>query len=126
MVATTDGLLVTHDIPDLEPDHIAALIATTLGLARQATQTTGRGEFREAVVRGGDGYLAVYAVGDESVMAVLGTNDLNVGMLLYQARDLINRIMNHLSDVKQTRHGHGLPGGSFGVAGHRGPIRPSA
>lgn len=92
MVATSDGLLVAHDIPELEPTQIAALIATTVGLARQATQATGRGPFREAIARGSYGYLAVYAAGDSAVVAVIGTNELNVGMLHYQARGVIDRI----------------------------------
>lgn len=96
LVATSDGFLVTHDIPDLEPTRIAALVATTLGLARQATHTTGRGRFHESVARGSEGYLAVFAAGDTAVLAVLGTNDLNVGMLHYQTRDTIRRIVGHL------------------------------
>lgn len=97
LVATSDGFLVAHDVPGLEPTRIAALVATTLGLARQATQTTGRGRFHESVARGSDGYLAVFAAGDSAVLAVLGTNELNVGMLHYQTRELIRRIVGHLT-----------------------------
>ncbi|MFF3667829.1 roadblock/LC7 domain-containing protein [Microtetraspora malaysiensis] len=97
MVAASDGFLISCDIPEAEPTRIAALIAATLGLARQATQATGRGRFREAVARGSDGYLAVFAVGEDAVLAVIGTNDLNIGMLHYQTRDLITRLMNHLA-----------------------------
>jgi predicted regulator of Ras-like GTPase activity (Roadblock/LC7/MglB family) len=92
LVATSDGLLVTHDIPDMEPTRIAAIVAATLGLASQATQATGRGGFREAVARGGTGYLVVYAAGGNAVVAVLGDNELNVGMLHYEMRDMIVRI----------------------------------
>ena len=92
LVATSDGLLVTHDIPDIEPTRIAAIVAATLGLASQATQATGRGGFREAVARGGTGYLVVYAAGGNAVVAVLGDNELNVGMLHYEMRDMIVRI----------------------------------
>jgi predicted regulator of Ras-like GTPase activity (Roadblock/LC7/MglB family) len=92
LVATSDGLLVTHDIPDMEPTRIAAIVAATLGLASQATQATGRGGFREAVARGGTGYLVVYAAGRNAVVAVLGDHELNVGMLHYEMRDMIVRI----------------------------------
>ncbi|MCC5574643.1 roadblock/LC7 domain-containing protein [Microtetraspora sp. AC03309] len=100
MVAASDGFLISCDIPELEPTRIAALIAATLGLARQATQATGRGRFREAVARGSDGYLAVFAVGDDAVLAVIGTDDLNIGMLHYQIRDLIKRITSHLAQFE--------------------------
>ena len=87
MVATSDGLLVAHDIPDLEPTRIAAIVSTTLSLASQATQATGRGRFREAVARGSSGYLAAYAAGRNAVVAVIGASDLNIGMLHYEMRD---------------------------------------
>lgn len=101
MVATSDGLLVAHDIPELEPTQIAALIATTLGLARQATLATGRGQLREAVARGSYGYLAVYAAGTGAVVAVIGTNELNIGMLHYQTRDIIDRIAAGASEFER-------------------------
>jgi len=92
MVATTDGLLVVQDVPGLEPDRTAALVATTLGIARQAAQLTGRGQLREAVIHGGSGYLAVFAVGSSAVLAVLGGEFMNVGMLHYQTRSVVKRI----------------------------------
>ena len=59
LAATVDGLLVAHDVPDLEPTQIAALVATTLAVASRASLATGCGQFRETVARGTDGYLAV-------------------------------------------------------------------
>jgi predicted regulator of Ras-like GTPase activity (Roadblock/LC7/MglB family) len=92
MVATSDGLLIAHDVHDMEPTRVAAIVATTLGLARQAMQATGRGELREAVARGSAGYLAAYAAGHSAVVAVIGGNELNVAMLHYEMRDTIERI----------------------------------
>ena len=51
LVATSDGLVVAHDIPDVEPTQIAALAAATLAAARRATLATECGTFREAVAR---------------------------------------------------------------------------
>jgi predicted regulator of Ras-like GTPase activity (Roadblock/LC7/MglB family) len=92
LVATSDGLVVAHDIPDVEPTQIAALAAATLAVARRATLATECGTFREAVARGSEGYLAVYAAGDSAIVAVVGTSGLNVGMLQYRAREIIERI----------------------------------
>jgi uncharacterized protein len=92
VVATSDGFLVAHDVPDLEPTEIAALAATTRALASRTTVAAGRGEFRETMARGTTGYLATYAAGTNAIVAVIGTNDLNVGMLRYQARGIIARI----------------------------------
>ena len=117
LVATSDGLLVAHDVPDLEVAQIAALVATTRALATSTTLVTGRGEFREALARGSLGYLAVYAAGDTAIFAVIGDNALNLGMLHYQAREVIKRIAQY---APQFRH-WGAPVGSGGSRGDNGP-----
>lgn len=99
LVATSDGLVVAHDIPDVEPTQLAALAAATLAVARRATLATECGTFREAVARGSDGYLAVYAAGDSAIVAVIGTSSLNVGMLQYRAREIIERIAARSSQI---------------------------
>ncbi len=98
LVATSDGLLVAHDIAEREPTRLAALISTTLSLARQATAATGLGEFREAVARGSEGYLTVYAAGSSAVIAVIGSSHLNVAMLHYEARETIEKITAYAAD----------------------------
>ena len=92
LVATSDGFLVAHDLPDLEPTEIAALVATTRALASRTTLAGGRGEFREALSRGSLGYLAAYAAGSSAIVAVIGTNELNVGMLQIRTREIVQRI----------------------------------
>jgi uncharacterized protein len=98
LTATSDGLLIAHDLPDREPTQIAALVATTLALGSRMTLSTGRGQFRETVTRGTEGYLAVYAAGRSSIVAVIGTPRLNVGMLQYQVRDIIARIASYSTE----------------------------
>jgi uncharacterized protein len=100
LAATSDGLVVAHDLPDLEPSQIAAISAATLALASRATLATGCGSFREAVARGTDGYLAVYAAGDSAIVAVVGTTSLNVGMLQYRAREIIDRIAAYSTQLE--------------------------
>lgn len=99
LAATSDGLPVAYDLPDMEPTEISALVATTHALASRATLATGRGQFREAVARGSQGYLAVYAAGTTAIVAVIGTSRLNVGMLQYQVREIISRISEHAADL---------------------------
>ena len=120
LVATSDGLVVAHDIPDAEPTQIAALAAATLAVARRATLATECGTFREAVARGSEGYLAVYAAGDSAIVAVIGTSSLNVGMLQYRAREIIERIAAHSSQL-------GALAAPVATAGASGPesARPS-
>jgi predicted regulator of Ras-like GTPase activity (Roadblock/LC7/MglB family) len=98
LTATSDGLLIAHDLAGMEPTQIAALVATSLALGSRMTLSTGRGQFRETVTRGTEGYLAVYAAGPSAIVAVIGTPRLNVGMLQYQARDVINRITKYSTE----------------------------
>jgi uncharacterized protein len=99
LVATSDGLVVAHDAPGIEPTQVAALAAAILAVARRATLATECGTFRETVARGSDGYLAVYAAGDSAIVAVIGSSSLNVGMLQYRAREVIERISAHSGQI---------------------------
>jgi predicted regulator of Ras-like GTPase activity (Roadblock/LC7/MglB family) len=95
ITATSDGLLVAHDVHDLEATQIAALVAAMHAVAVRATLSTQCGQFKEVITRGSEGYLAVYAAGSAAIVAVLGTNDMNVAMLNFQARKMIERVADH-------------------------------
>ena len=103
ITATSDGLLIAHDIHDLEPTQIAALVAATHAVAVRASLSTQCGQLKEVITRGSDGYLAVYAAGGTAIVAVLGTTDLNVAMLSFQARKMIKRIAEHSADLARRR-----------------------
>lgn len=92
VVATSDGLLVAHVLPEKEQSQAAALIATLTAVAKQAVQITGRGELLEAAIRGTFGYVAVYAVGDSAVLAVLGRPTLNIALLQLRTRPVVARL----------------------------------
>ncbi len=49
VVATSDGFLVAHDVPDLESTEIAALAATTRALATRTTLAAGVVSSRRSV-----------------------------------------------------------------------------
>ena len=99
ITATSDGLLVAHDLHGLEPTQIAALVAATHAVAVRASLSTACGQLKEVITRGSEGYLAVYAAGGAAIVAVLGTTELNVAMLNFQARTIIERIAEQLSGL---------------------------
>jgi predicted regulator of Ras-like GTPase activity (Roadblock/LC7/MglB family) len=98
VVATSDGFLVAHDVPDLDPTDLAALLAASRALASQGIAATGRGQFKEAITRGTDGYLAVYAAGSNAIVAVIGGPELNVGLLHLLVHDSIERIASYTAE----------------------------
>lgn len=106
ITATSDGLVVAHDMPGLEPTQIAALVAATHAVAVRASLSTECGRLKDVITRGSDGYLAVYAAGGSGgaiIVAVLGTNELNVAMLNFQARKTVERIAGHSAGLSRSR-----------------------
>jgi len=95
VTATSDGLVIGQDVHDLEPTQIAALVAALHAVAARASVSTDCGQLKEVLTRSTGGYLAVYAAGSTAIVALLGTPDLNVAMLNYQTRKIIDRIAGH-------------------------------
>ena len=92
LVATVDGLLVADDGSDLPAPQLAALTSTLTGLARHAVEVTRRGELLDAVIRGSDGHLAVFTVGDAAVLAVVAHPDVTVAWLHVRTRPVVQRL----------------------------------
>ncbi|UZX14748.1 roadblock/LC7 domain-containing protein [Thermus sp. PS18] len=98
MVASTDGLSLATDLPETEAARVAAMAATALGLGKRIAQTVALGNLEEAVVRGRDGYLVVYAAGDRGVLAVSAPMGANLGLIHLEARQAAARIARALSE----------------------------
>ncbi|WP_428966829.1 roadblock/LC7 domain-containing protein [Micromonospora fluostatini] len=88
-----DGLLIAHDVPSgLDPDDLAAMAATTFGLGRQVGVRLRQGEFQQSTVRNAGGYLSVYAVSSQALLAVVGHDAINVARLHLHAPPVAARI----------------------------------
>lgn len=69
----------------MDPNDLAALAATTFGLGRQVGMRLGQGDFQQSTVRNQGGYLSVYAVSEQALLAVIGTDTVNVARLHLRA-----------------------------------------
>ncbi|MEU6915482.1 roadblock/LC7 domain-containing protein [Streptomyces olindensis] len=103
LAATVDGLVLAHDVPEAEPEGLAALTAAALGVAYRMTDAAARGDFRELLVRGADGYVATYAAGTTAVLTLLAEDRVNVGRLHLEGR----RGGARIADLVATRVGPG-------------------
>lgn len=92
LAASTDGLVLAHDTPGVEAEGLAALTAAALGISIRMTDATGRGGFRELLVRGETGYIATYAAGSSAVLTLLAEDRINVGRLHLEGRRAGTRI----------------------------------
>jgi predicted regulator of Ras-like GTPase activity (Roadblock/LC7/MglB family) len=93
VIAGVDGLLVLHDtLSSAEPHDIAALAAGAHGISRTCGAALHQGAFSEVTIRNQGGYLAIYAVGDLALLAVVGDNGLNIARLHLEARPVTARL----------------------------------
>ncbi|EFL28478.1 roadblock/LC7 domain protein [Streptomyces himastatinicus ATCC 53653] len=99
LVATSDGLVLAHDTAGIEPEGVAALTAAALGVTQSLADATGRGAFRELLVRGDEGYVATYAAGPAAVLTVLAGGRTNVGRLHMEARRSGARVAELVGDA---------------------------
>ncbi|AGZ44750.1 roadblock/LC7 domain-containing protein [Actinoplanes friuliensis] len=110
VIAGVDGLLILHDtMPGTEPHDLAALAAGAHGISRTCGSALNQGGFHECTIRNHQGYLAVYAVGDLALLAVLGDSGLNIARLHLEARQVTGRLAK-LLELKPLQDSHPLDG----------------
>lgn len=106
LVASSDGLLVAHDLPPtIEPAGMAALTTAQLSLSHRLALTAHGGAFHEVVIRGTDGYIVIYSAGPTASLTVLTGPAVNVGRLHLESRPIARNIADHLAalDAKGRR-----------------------
>lgn len=86
MIASVDGIAISHDFSESEAERVAAMAATALGLGKRMTERTNLGGLQESVVRGDHGYLVVYAAGQNAVLVMAGPANSNLGLMRIEAR----------------------------------------
>lgn len=86
VVTARDGLSIASTLPDSERDRMAAIAATVAALGQQLVGATFSFTLEHAVVRGGEGCLAVYGAGDTAALAVLTGARPNMGLLHVEAQ----------------------------------------
>ncbi|WP_328289995.1 roadblock/LC7 domain-containing protein [Nocardia aurantiaca] len=100
LVASTDGLLIAHDLPaHIEPAGMAALTAAQLSLSHRLAATAHGGGFREVVVHGETGDVVIYAVGWTASLTVLAGPGANIGRLHLESRPAARAIAERLATV---------------------------
>lgn len=92
MLATVDGFVVAHNLPDHHPEATAAVIASTCALAERVAELVRAGGMEEATIRGSDGFIVLYSAGTDHVLCVLTTRLVNLGLVHVRARDTASRL----------------------------------
>lgn len=107
VVASSDGLLIEHDLPpQVEPTGMAALAAAQLSLSFRLASTAHGGGFNEVVVHGTEGQVVIYAAGYTS-LTVLAGPEVNVGRLHLESRPVARAIAEHLAAAHSSGNDQG-------------------
>ncbi|MFJ6012633.1 roadblock/LC7 domain-containing protein [Streptomyces sp. NPDC092952] len=110
LVAGTDGLVLAHDAPEIEPETVAALTASALGVAVRMTEAADRGGFGEFLVRGESGCLAAYTAGESAVLTLFAEDRIDIDRLRAEGRRAAARI-GALIDAPERRAAPPAPSG---------------
>jgi predicted regulator of Ras-like GTPase activity (Roadblock/LC7/MglB family) len=97
-VASRDGLIVREDTGGVNPDNLAAIAATWLALAQRMSQLAGQGTLREAMTRSVGGYVAIYAIGGNAVLVVIGDEGLDIARMHREALPAVEALGTLLAD----------------------------
>jgi predicted regulator of Ras-like GTPase activity (Roadblock/LC7/MglB family) len=89
LLASVDGLFLADDGDRLPGPQTAALTSALSALAAQAVAMTGCGRLLDASIRGSDGYLMVFAVGQTAVLAVAAGPEVSPAWVHLHSRDVV-------------------------------------
>jgi uncharacterized protein len=93
LLASMEGLPIAHAFTNGEdPKRVAAMAAAVSGMGKRLTDSLQSGPLTEVCVSGEGGQFFLYAAGSKAVLAVLGPNTSNAGLIHLEARQTASEI----------------------------------
>ncbi len=94
-VMTRDGLSVASVMEEkVDPDRLGAMCASMLSLADKTAKELDRGNLKQLLIDGSEGYLLLIHVGASAVLAVVARPNVNLGKVLLDARKTARKIFD--------------------------------
>ena len=88
LLASNEGLPIAHSLANgTDPNRVAAMAAAASTLGRRITDSISAGSCGEVTIRGDEGVLFVYNAGSKAVLAVVGPEGSNAGLIHLEARN---------------------------------------
>lgn len=104
-VMTRDGLSVASIMEEkVDPDRLGAMCASMLSLADKTAKELNRGNLKQLLIDGSEGYLLLIHVGTSAVLAVVARPKVNLGKVLLDARKTATKIF----EVFETHNLNGI------------------
>jgi uncharacterized protein len=92
LVASIDGLAIAQSLENADPNRVAAMAATVLGLSKRVIETIEAGGLSEITIGGTDGQMFIYSAGASAVLVVIAGEKPNIGLINLEARAAARRI----------------------------------
>lgn len=104
VVLSADGLLMaaSRDISQADAEHLSAVAAGIQSLAKGAGERFGGGPVRQTIIEMRSAFLLVTVAGHGACLAVLSTEDADVGLIAYEMAMLVKAVGQHLSSPPRT------------------------
>jgi predicted regulator of Ras-like GTPase activity (Roadblock/LC7/MglB family) len=88
-----DGLMIASVLsPDMEESRVAGMTATLLNLGSRAAIELGRGNVREVIVRGENGYAVLINAGRGALLLALTDESAKLGLIFFDMREAVRTI----------------------------------
>jgi predicted regulator of Ras-like GTPase activity (Roadblock/LC7/MglB family) len=87
LLASSEGLPIAHALTNgADASRVAAMAAAASSLGRRVTDSIHAGTLGEITIQADEGALFVYSAGPKAVLAVLGPQGGNTGLIHLEAR----------------------------------------
>jgi predicted regulator of Ras-like GTPase activity (Roadblock/LC7/MglB family) len=112
VVLSADGLLIgrSSSLSYEDGEHLSAVASAFQGLARGAARHFEGGGVRQTLVEMDNAFLVVTAAGRGACLAVLASDEADVGLIAYEMNILLKRVGTYLSAAPRTADPGGMPG----------------
>jgi predicted regulator of Ras-like GTPase activity (Roadblock/LC7/MglB family) len=99
VVLSADGLLIaaSRGLSREDADHLAAVASGFQSLARGAGRQFRGGNVRQTIIEMDTMFLFVTAAGQRANLAVIGSEDADVGLVAYEMAMLVTRVGQYLT-----------------------------
>jgi uncharacterized protein len=112
VVLSADGLLIgrSSSLSHEDGEHLSAIASAFQGLARGAARHFECGGVRQTLVEMDNAFLVVTAAGRGACLAVLASDEADLGLIAYELNILLKRVGTYLSAAPRTVDPGGTPG----------------
>lgn len=104
VLLSSDGLLMgrSESLAKSDAEHLSAVASAFQSLARGTGKHFGGGDVHQTVVEMERAFLMVTAAGTGACLAVLASDDSDLGMIAYEVNRMVTRVGTYLASAPRT------------------------